>query len=75
MDNNKKIITINETFIVIAFLLTIMGFIQNEGTTLMLLPSILTFVLVYSKVKMKPIKYLAWVTLLIACASIISRNL
>ena len=73
-EEKKTVITVNEVFVVIAFALTVSGYFQDDGTTLMLLPSILIFTIVYDKVKIKAIKYLSWITVIIAFGVIISRQ-
>jgi len=73
-DKKDVIITVNETFVVMAFIITILECLKDRSTMITLAPTIIMLTIFYDKIKIKVIKYLAWVTAAIAFGTVIYRQ-
>ena len=73
-DKKDTVITVNETFVVMAFITTVLGSYKDASTMMILAPVIMMLAIVYDKIKIKAIKYLSWITMTIAFGTLIYRQ-
>ena len=73
-DKKDIVITVNETTVVVVFIATVLACLKDANTTMILVPTIIMLTIVYDKIKIKAIKYLSWVTMIIAFGAVIYRQ-
>ena len=73
-DEKEIVITVNETTVVLVFITTVLACLKDGSTMLIVAPNILMLMVCYERIKIKAVKYLSWVTLVIAFGAVIYRQ-